>query len=61
MSWKSGLKMYDWGRYIAVLKTSSEEMCNKAVDTFHFVLDSVLDWYKTLEKCDKVVSKNLLS
>ena len=35
----------------------TQEMCNKAVDIFPFVFDSVPDWYKTQEMCHKVVSK----
>ena len=33
-------------------------MCDKAVDICSFVIDSVLDQYKTQEMCDKVVSKD---
>ena len=30
----------------------------KGVDTCHFVFDSVLDWCKTQEMCDKVISED---
>ena len=33
-------------------------MCDKAVDTFSFVFDSVPDRYKTPEMCDKAVSND---
>ena len=32
-------------------------MCDKSVDTCHFVLDPVPDQYMTHEMCDNVVSK----
>lgn len=34
-----------------------EEMCDKAVDSFPFVFDSILDQYMVQAMCDKVVSK----
>ena len=36
----------------------TQEMRDKAVDTFPFVLDSVPDHYITQQLCDKVVSKD---
>ena len=35
-------------------------MCDKAVETCSFVSDSVPDWYKTHEMCDKAFSNDLL-
>ena len=32
-------------------------MCDKFVDTFPFVSDSVSDWYKTQEMCYKFISE----
>ena len=32
-------------------------MCDKAVDSFPFVFDSILDQYMVQAMCDKVVSK----
>ena len=33
-------------------------MCNKAVDTYLFEFDSILDRYKTQDMCDTPVSNN---
>ena len=33
-------------------------MCVKTVDTCHFLFDSVPDWYKTQEICDKAFYKD---
>ena len=33
-------------------------MCNKTVDICFFVFDSIPDWYKTQEMCDRVVSED---
>ena len=34
----------------------TQEMCNKAVDSYLFPLDSIPDWYKTWEMFDRAVS-----
>ena len=34
----------------------NQEMCNKAVENFFFVFDSIFDQYKTQETCDRAVS-----
>ena len=33
----------------------TQEMCDKAFDTFTFIFNSVPDWYKTQEVCNKSV------
>ena len=35
----------------------TQEMCNKANNGCFFVFDSIPDWYKIEEMCDRVVSK----
>ena len=36
-------------------------MCDKAVNNFFCIFDSILDWDKTQEMCEKVVSKDSFS
>ena len=36
----------------------THEMCDKTVDFWPFVIDSVADWYKAQEICDKVASSD---
>ena len=33
----------------------TQEMCNEAVDSYFFLLDSIPGWYKTREMCDRAV------
>ena len=37
----------------------TQEMCNKAVNRWFSVFDSIPDWYKTQEMFDRIVSKDL--
>ena len=36
----------------------TQEMCNKLVNIYFFVFDSIPDWYKTQEICGPVVSED---
>ena len=36
----------------------TQEICDIAVNRCAFVFDSIPDWYKTQEMCDRVVSED---
>ena len=36
----------------------TQGMCNEVVNWYFFVFDSISDWYKTQEMCDRVISED---